>query len=856
MSTRFVGLAGMLLLGIPALLPAQGTGAVTGRVTRQDDQSPLAGVSITVQGTGVAGVTGTDGRYVLPRVPGGQQTLLFRWLGYRPHSVLVNVMAGGTVTADAALQPQPIALDEVVISASRTPERVVEAPAAVSIVDIPQIRTAAITGQVARAIAAIPGVDVVQNGVHDFNVNARGFNSSLNRRVLVLQDGRDLSLAFLGAQEWAATAPPDESGRIEMVRGPGSALYGANAFSGVLAISTPSAREVAGTRLTLGGGELTTFKGDLRHAGVAADGRLGYKVTGGYSRSDTWSRSRTSNDGLDLSRDYAAATDDPLGAEVRVEQRPLNGQDTTVGTGTAVGDRDPITQIYGTGRLDYYLDNGSITTLEGGATQVENEIFVTGIGRVQVTKALRPWARASWSHTNYNVMAWYSGRNSIEPQYSLLSGAPIDEESSIWHFEGQYNRRFLDDQARIVLGTSYRATHVNTFGTLLPDADDDRTDAYYSGYGQLEYELTPQLRVVAAARVDDGDLFDTQVSPKGALVFSPTRDHSVRFTFNRAFQTPAYSEFFLRVPVAASPAQLEAGLESYFAAVKASLPPALLAGLNLDTLPWAFDPATPTLALGNKDLEVETVTGWELGYKGNISNKAYVTIDGYINKLKNFVTDLLPGVNPDYLPFDLTLGGTRDVDATLQQLDARLASQGLPANHPLRSPIPTLRAGYGAVRPVAATIGSVRGAAVSYTNAGNVTERGVELGAGVYATSYLQFAGSYTFFDFTVNDQEVGDVLEPNTPKHKGNLSINYSGPQGLDLSASARFVDSYQWASGVFAGTVPSSQTIDLNAGYGVNNNLRIYALATNVLDQQRYHLFGGSVIGRRVLGGVTATF
>ena len=107
MRTRFIGLAGMLLLGLPALLPAQGTGTVTGRVTRQNDQSPLAGVNITVQGTGIAGVTGTDGRYVLPRVPGGQQTLLFRWLGYRPHSVPVTVMAGGTATADAAAARRP-----------------------------------------------------------------------------------------------------------------------------------------------------------------------------------------------------------------------------------------------------------------------------------------------------------------------------------------------------------------------------------------------------------------------------------------------------------------------------------------------------------------------------------------------------------------------------------------------------------------------------------------------------------------------------------------------------------------------------------------------------------------------------
>ena len=204
----------------------------------------------------------------------------------------------------------------------------------------------------------------------------------------------------------------------------------------------------------------------------------------------------------------------------------------------------------------------------------------------------------------------------------------------------------------------------------------------------------------------------------------------------------------------------------------------------------------------------------------------------------------------------MTLGGTRDDDATLQQLDQRLAGIGLPTTHPLRQNIPTLRAGYAAYRPLAATIGTVRGAALSYTNAGRVTERGVEIGGGVYATSDLRIEGSYTFFDFTVNDQQVGDVLEANTPEHKGNLSVNYSGAQGLDLSLSGRFVDSYQWASGVYAGMVSSSQTLDVNASYRVNNNLRIYAVATNVLDQKRYHLFGGSVIGRRVLGGVTATF
>ena len=94
----------------------------------------------------------------------------------------------------------------VVEGVSRAPERVVEAPSAVSLIE-PQIMiNLASTNQAPMALTAVPGVDVVQNGVNDFNVNARGFNSSLNRRVLVLQDGRDLSIAFLGSQEWNGVA--------------------------------------------------------------------------------------------------------------------------------------------------------------------------------------------------------------------------------------------------------------------------------------------------------------------------------------------------------------------------------------------------------------------------------------------------------------------------------------------------------------------------------------------------------------------------------------------------------------------------------------------------------------------------
>ena len=88
---------------------------------------------------------------------------------------------------------------------------------------------------------------------------------------------------------------------------------------------------------------------------------------------------------------------------------------------------------------------------------------------------------------------------------------------------------------------------------------------------------------MGALRWDDGDLFDRQFSPKGAVVFSPDENNSFRFSVNKAFQTPNYSEFFLQVPVAApsaGPRSLETNIENYYAAADVVALPALQEGFG------------------------------------------------------------------------------------------------------------------------------------------------------------------------------------------------------------------------------------------------------------------------------------
>jgi iron complex outermembrane receptor protein len=832
----------LVLLGTPSLASAQ-TGTVTGRVTHAGEGSALSDVRVTVQGTALFALTGTDGRYTLKGVPAGPQVLTFRWIGYQPTEARVTVTEGQSTTADVALTPAPVSIGELVVEgASRAPERVVEAPAAISVVEPQVLQNAAVTGQAPLAMATIPGVDVVQNGVNDFNVNARGFNSSLNRRVLVLMDGRDLSISFLGNQEWNSLAASlDELGRIEVVRGPGSALYGANAFSGVINITTPTAREVEGTKIALGGGGLETFRGDFRHASVLADGRLGVKVMGGYNRSDTWTRSRTSNDGLDIVREYANATDEPVPPSR--ELQPLQGQERDPATGTATGDRDALENFFGTARADYYFPNGHVLTGEGSFAQVNNEVFVTGIGRVQVNGANKMYGRLMYSAPRFNIMGWWNNRRADDStasraQRSLATGTWLYEASDVYHLEGQYNQDFLDDRARVIVGSSYRWINVNTSGTLMRPEDDDRSDHIASVYGQLEYRLHPQIRLVGAARFDDGNLFDPQFSPKAAIVYSPNENHSFRASVNRAFMTPNYSEWFLRV---------NAGPPVNFSALEAGLRANPLLGPALAGVPngQLFSPnssAVPVLALGNRDLVPEETIGWEVGYKGNITNRFYVSIDLYTSMLKNFVTDLLPGVNPTY---GFWTAPDEVPEAARPALEAAVRTV-------LLSNPATALAGQGLSRTLEGNTAII----VSYTNAGRVQQYGAEIGAGYQFTDEFRLDASFTPFGFDVKEQAVGDQLLANTPSKKFSLAASYIAAWGLDATASLRMVDGYQWAAGVFQGYVPAQEIVNASVGYRFNNFLRASVSATNLFDQQRFSLFGGAVIGRRILGQVEATF
>ena len=232
---------------------AQSSGIIRGKVTDEKTGNLLPLANIIVEGTSWGAASDEQGEFEIKNLPPGTYSIVVTLVGYeRQLYTNLAIGAGEVFTHDVSLVEKSVQLGGVTIfGASLRNERIADAPASVSVLTAKDIRLNSISGQVPKLLEMEPGVDIVQSGINDYNVNIRGFNSSLNRRLLVLLDGRDLAIALLGSQEWNGfSIPCEDLGRLELIRGPGSALYGANAFNGVINILTPPPKDIVGGKVS------------------------------------------------------------------------------------------------------------------------------------------------------------------------------------------------------------------------------------------------------------------------------------------------------------------------------------------------------------------------------------------------------------------------------------------------------------------------------------------------------------------------------------------------------------------------------------------------------------------------------
>ncbi len=766
---------------------------IKGIIRHVDTKERIPFVNILLKGTSWGASSDENGVFTLTKIPAGNYRIIVSAVGHKNNEANVSVDADQTVNVNINLTEEDVQLNEIfVYGVSLRKERITEAPSAISVVEGKSLMRSASSGQLPKLLEGQPGVDLVQSGLYDFNLNTRGFNSSLNRRVLILLDGRDLGTAFLSSTEWNGMSTPIEDlGRVEMVRGPGSALYGANAYNGVLNITSIPPKAMLGTKITAGIGELSMYRADVRHAGEFE--HYTYRINAGGVSGKTFSKKRitslTGNRKLDI---YNAATDGNFQNYINTHQEFEYPKDRGLEYFTALNNevaqlRDgPVNQFYFSGRVDHDYEMGGTATVEAGVTQVENEVIVTGIGRVQVQRARRPFGRLSYGGHGFNVNMWTQSRINMAPEVSLSTGLDLVQDANISQGEVQFNHLFFDNRLFLVGGLSHRIISIDTKHTLMIQAREDNTSGIF---GQVEYRFTSELKTVFAARYDRATLHESFFSPKAAIVFTPFANHTFRATYNKAFQAPNYSELYLNVD------HPYRGFTTFFGA-----------------------PTTGLVYRGNPYLKVEKIEGYEIGYNGVIASALFLTVDMYYNGLKDFISDLgagFSGISPDII--------TRKSYKTGNDT-------------------------------------SFSHAVWSYKNVGKVNEYGYEVAANYYVTDEITIDANYSYFQFEIDKKTVSAAdasqIQPNSPRWKSNAGITYQSKNNYDVALKIKYVPSYYWSAGVYAGEIQAYALVNLSAGYTVNESLNLNFNISNLLNREHYEIFGGSILGRRGTLGLTYSF
>ena len=191
---------------------------------------------------------------------------------------LTLTLSSVPASADDREDPPDISLEDLlgveVTSASRKTERLHEVAAAVFVISREDIERSGATS-IPQALRLAPGVEVASLANNRWAVSVRGFNNRFGNKLLVLMDGRSIYSPLFSGVLWEyEDTLLEDIDRIEVIRGPGAAMWGANAVNGVINILTRRARDTQGNLLVAGAGSEERLFGAFRHGGQTADGHF------------------------------------------------------------------------------------------------------------------------------------------------------------------------------------------------------------------------------------------------------------------------------------------------------------------------------------------------------------------------------------------------------------------------------------------------------------------------------------------------------------------------------------------------------------------------------------------------------
>lgn len=468
-------------------------------------------------------------------------------------------------------------LDVKVTTVSRRASTVGQSPAAIFVVTPEMIRRSGATS-VMEALRMVPGLDVARGNGNTWAISARGFNSGLANKLLVQVDGRSVYTPVYSGVYWdTVDYPLEDIDRIEVIRGPGASVWGANAVNGIINIITKRAQDTQGGLLTAGTGNQERGFGTLRYGG-----RMGEKDS-------DWNY-RVFAKGLKRDPEFSPAGD---------------SQDGWKSEHTGF-------------RVDRQLSAGENMTLQGDLFESNAE-----------TLNAKPFLTAPFSRLNFDVersnggnllFRWgkdYSEDRGWELQ-SYVDRFDRKSNNQYLHFRSdtydldyQY-RQPLSERQKLVYGFGYRMVDFR-FDDSVPDGGlfatfpaGKETTHLFSGFVQDEISLRKdKLSLTLGTKVEHNSFTGFEVQPSGRLLWTPDKRHSAWASVSRAVRTPSFIERGLDLTLATGP-----------------VPPAVLI-LGL---------------VGSENFNSEEVLAYEMGYRAQPTDRLSVDTSVFFNDYRRLST--------------------------------------------------------------------------------------------------------------------------------------------------------------------------------------------------------------------------
>ena len=477
-------------------------------------------------------------------------------------------------------------MDIEITSVAKKAQKLSEAAAAVFVITNDDLRRSGVTS-IPEALRMVPGLQVARIDANKWAITSRGFNGRFSNKLLVLIDGRSVYTPLFSGVYWdTKDTLLEDIDRIEVIRGPGAALWGANAVNGVINIITKRSQDTQGGLVVAGTGTEERGFGAVRYGGKLGQDAYGRIYAKYFSRDDAvFASGEDASDGWDVWR-----------------------------TGF---------------RMDWQGSGPDALTLQG-------DLYEGETGETVITKSLDPGEPPTSDEDNDMSGADLLGRwkHTISDTSEIALQVYYDrtERNSVIvdqvhdtldiDFQHHFN---LGQRHEIVWGLGYRFVSDDISNTFCGSWDpDSRDDDLYSGFVQDDITLIKdRLRLTLGSKFEHNDYTGHEIQPNARLMWTPHEGHSVWTAVSRAVRTPSRTEHDGRL-------------------ITTVLPPGSLIPL--------FPGPVVAGVVGDGDYDSEELLAYELGYRVQPTDQLSVDIATFYNDYRHLRTlepgDLFPEMSP------------------------------------------------------------------------------------------------------------------------------------------------------------------------------------------------------------------